>query len=248
MTFGPRVVTGAGRNLGYEQLRTRGHRTGRVRRVARVAASRSGRPVRDPSGCVSRARTPCLDGDVVFRTAPGEKLIAAALEREVVFEVDSFSAPECSGWSVNVLGVAAEIVHPAELGQAEALDLPSWAGDVRDRYVRIRAREVSGRRILPPALAPRAPSGDDMNQRDGARGVESSSVGHCSVPELRLGSPRSSGGVARAGGALPLPRVQSLLGRRARIRSSGFAAELPRLCPNARPCENVYAADQGGHP
>ena len=90
-----------------------------------------------------------LDGDVVFRTAPGEKLIAAALEREVVFEVDSFSTPACSGWSVNVLGVAAEIVHPAELGQAQALDLPPWAGDARDRYVRIRAREVSGRRILP---------------------------------------------------------------------------------------------------
>lgn len=94
-----------------------------------------------------------LDGDVVFRTAPGEKLIAAALARQVVFEVDSFSTPECSGWSVNVIGVAAEIVHPAELGQAKALDLPPWAGDVRDRYVRIRAREVTGRRILPNVFA-----------------------------------------------------------------------------------------------
>jgi hypothetical protein len=98
-----------------------------------------------------------LDGDVVFRTAPGEKLIAAVLEREVVFEVDCFSTPECSGWSVNVLGIAAEIVHPAELGKVQALDLPSWAGDVRDRYVRIRAREVSGRRILPLVLARQAP-------------------------------------------------------------------------------------------
>jgi nitroimidazol reductase NimA-like FMN-containing flavoprotein (pyridoxamine 5'-phosphate oxidase superfamily) len=94
-----------------------------------------------------------LDGDVVFRTAPGEKLIAAALEREVVFEIDSFSIPERTGWSVNVLGVAAEIVHPAELGRAQALDLPAWAGDARDRYVRIRAREVSGRRIVPSVLA-----------------------------------------------------------------------------------------------
>jgi hypothetical protein len=98
-----------------------------------------------------------LDGDVVFRTAPGEKLIAAALARQVVFEIDSFSTSDCSGWSVNVLGVAAEIVHPAELGQAEALDLPPWAGDARDRYVRIRAREVSGRRILRPALAGQGP-------------------------------------------------------------------------------------------
>jgi nitroimidazol reductase NimA-like FMN-containing flavoprotein (pyridoxamine 5'-phosphate oxidase superfamily) len=94
-----------------------------------------------------------LDGDVVFRTAPGEKLIAAALQREVVFEVDTFSTEACTGWSVNVLGVAAEIEHPAELEQAQALDLPPWAGDARDRYVRIRAREVSGRRIVPTAFA-----------------------------------------------------------------------------------------------
>ena len=94
-----------------------------------------------------------LDGDVVFRTAPGEKLIAAALEREVVFEIDSFSTREGTGWSVNVIGVAAEIVLPTEIGRAQALDLPPWAGDARDRYVWICAREVSGRRILPTLLA-----------------------------------------------------------------------------------------------
>jgi hypothetical protein len=31
-----------------------------------------------------------LDRDVVFRTAPGEKLIAAALNRTVAFEVDEY--------------------------------------------------------------------------------------------------------------------------------------------------------------
>lgn len=91
-----------------------------------------------------------LDGDVVFRTAPGEKLIAAALHRELVFEIDSFDTAACTGWSVNVLGIAEEIEDPAELARAEALDLQPWAGEVRDRYVRIRAVEVSGRRILPP--------------------------------------------------------------------------------------------------
>jgi len=90
-----------------------------------------------------------LDGDVVFRTAPGEKLIAAALHREVVFEVDSYSLRTRTGWSVNVLGAAEEIVHPHELEQAQALELQPWAGDARDRYVRIRAREVTGRRIIP---------------------------------------------------------------------------------------------------
>ena len=88
-----------------------------------------------------------LDGDVVFRTAPGEKLIAAALHREVVFEVDSFDIADRTGWSVNVLGTAEEIEHPDELVRANALGLDPWAGEVRDRYVRIRAAEVSGRRI-----------------------------------------------------------------------------------------------------
>lgn len=88
-----------------------------------------------------------LDDDVVFRTAPGEKLIAAALHREVVFEIDSFDTETRSGWSVNVLGNAEEIVHPDELARADALGLDPWAGDVRDRYVRIRTTELSGRRI-----------------------------------------------------------------------------------------------------
>jgi len=94
-----------------------------------------------------------FDGDVVFRTAPGEKLIAATLHREVVFEVDSYDVAARSGWSVNVVGTAEEIVHPDELARMGALDLQSWAGEVRDRFVRIRATEVSGRRIRPTADA-----------------------------------------------------------------------------------------------
>jgi len=90
-----------------------------------------------------------LDDDVVFRTAPGEKLIAAAMHREVVFEIDSFDMETRSGWSVNVLGTAEEIQHPDELTRADALGLDPWAGEVRDRYVRIRASELSGRRIKP---------------------------------------------------------------------------------------------------
>jgi hypothetical protein len=78
-------------------------------------------------------------------------LIAAALLREVVFEIDAFDVVDCTGWSVNVVGTAEEIEGPDELARAEALELQSWAGEVRDRYVRIRAVEVSGRRIRPNA-------------------------------------------------------------------------------------------------
>jgi len=90
-----------------------------------------------------------VDGDIVFRTAPGEKLIAAVLHRTVAFEVDAFDVDAHTGWSVNVVGPAEEIVHPDDVARARALDLRPWAGDVRDRFVRIRAGDVTGRRVAP---------------------------------------------------------------------------------------------------
>jgi uncharacterized protein len=88
-----------------------------------------------------------LDGDVVFRTAPGEKLIAAVLGHEVVFEIDAAEPARHTGWSINVVGRAEEIVDRELRARAVALGLEPWAGDYRDDYVRIRAEHVSGRRI-----------------------------------------------------------------------------------------------------
>jgi uncharacterized protein len=88
-----------------------------------------------------------LDGDVVFRTAPGEKLVAAALHRTVAFETDEFDIEARTGWSVDVVGTAEELVQPDDLRRAEALGLQPWAGDERDRFVRIRAEHISGRRV-----------------------------------------------------------------------------------------------------
>ena len=90
-----------------------------------------------------------LDGDVVFRTAPGEKLIAAAVNRQVAFEVDDFDVSARSGWSVSVLGVAEEVRDREELQRVRALDLEPWAGELRDRFVRIRTEGMSGRRVNP---------------------------------------------------------------------------------------------------
>ncbi len=112
----------------------------RTQRVGRVAVS-TGRPA------VLPVLYALLDNDVVFHTAPGEKLIAAALHREVVFEIDSFDVSTRSGWSVNVIGTAEEIVDHDELARVDALDLEPWAGELRDRVVRIRAEELSGRRV-----------------------------------------------------------------------------------------------------
>jgi nitroimidazol reductase NimA-like FMN-containing flavoprotein (pyridoxamine 5'-phosphate oxidase superfamily) len=94
-----------------------------------------------------------LDGDIVFRTAPGEKLVAAALHRPLAFEVDEYDLDRGTGWSVLVVGPAEEMVHPDDLRRAEALGLPAWAGEARDRFVHLEAEQVSGRRLRP------APSG-----------------------------------------------------------------------------------------
>lgn len=88
-----------------------------------------------------------LDGDVVFRTGPGEKLIAAALGQEVVFEIDAVESVTRTGWSVNVIARAERIVSRRDLEQAEQLGLEQWAGDYRDEFVRLRTQQLSGRRI-----------------------------------------------------------------------------------------------------
>ena len=89
-----------------------------------------------------------LDGDVVIATAPGEKLIAAVLEQEVVFEIDAVEPARHTGWSVNVVGRAERLEASGDLERAATLGLEPWAGEWRNVYVRIRAEHVSGRRIM----------------------------------------------------------------------------------------------------
>ena len=89
----------------------------------------------------------CLVGrDVVFRTAAGTKLAAALRGAVVAFEVDDFDADGHRGWSVLIVGKAAEITG-SELVGLEPLPVQAWAPDVRDHVVRIESEFVSGRRI-----------------------------------------------------------------------------------------------------
>jgi nitroimidazol reductase NimA-like FMN-containing flavoprotein (pyridoxamine 5'-phosphate oxidase superfamily) len=102
-----------------------------------------------PAPMVLPVQYAMLDGDVVFRTAPGEKLIAAVLGRTVAFEIDDFDVSAMTGWSVVVVGPAEEVTDREELARMRELDLHPWAGELRDRFVRIRAEEMTGRRIDP---------------------------------------------------------------------------------------------------
>jgi len=89
-----------------------------------------------------------LDGDIVWRSAQGTKLNAAAAGFVVAFEVDHFESAREEGWSVMVQGIAHVITEATELDRAKDLPLESWALDgYADRYVRLVPNIVTGMRI-----------------------------------------------------------------------------------------------------
>ncbi len=85
-----------------------------------------------------------VGGEVVFRTDPGTKLIAAVLETRVAFEVDDAA----DGWSVLVVGRAHEM-RSGSSDTASAHDRLEnyWPSGERDRVVRIEIEKVTGRRL-----------------------------------------------------------------------------------------------------
>jgi nitroimidazol reductase NimA-like FMN-containing flavoprotein (pyridoxamine 5'-phosphate oxidase superfamily) len=87
-----------------------------------------------------------MDDDIVFRTAPGTKLDAAVLKTKVAFEVDGATP----GWSVLVRGHAELIRDSAQQQHARRLLGDDWPAGERDQLVRIRAEQVTGRRLPQP--------------------------------------------------------------------------------------------------
>jgi len=91
-----------------------------------------------------------LDGDVVFRTDPGSKPLAALMNVLFAFEVDEADPRTRSGWSVVVVGYSEQLRDRATLARVDELGLKPWVTEGRDFVVRIRTRTVTERRI--PAL------------------------------------------------------------------------------------------------
>ncbi|KWX68252.1 pyridoxamine 5'-phosphate oxidase family protein [Mycobacterium sp. NAZ190054] len=86
------------------------------------------------------------DRTVLFRTAEGTKLTAAAMSREVLFEADGYS--QNVGWSVIVKGAARSLRDQDEIARAEDAQLTPWTAGVKTHLVRIRPLNVSGRRFV----------------------------------------------------------------------------------------------------
>jgi transcriptional regulator with XRE-family HTH domain len=89
-----------------------------------------------------------MDGaDVVFRTGTGAAIAEGVRQGPVSFDVDHLDETLGEGWSVLVTGIASVITDPAERDRAAALGVEPWAGGDRPVYVRLRARQVTGRAI-----------------------------------------------------------------------------------------------------
>ncbi len=86
------------------------------------------------------------DGTLVFRTAPGTKLAALTVNEVVALEIDGYD--QTVGWSVVVKGKA----HPSEWGNdfedAANSGLHPWVATLKQVFVRIEPRQVSGRSFV----------------------------------------------------------------------------------------------------
>ena len=92
-----------------------------------------------------------IDGCVVFRSAPGSKLSAAASRAVVAFEVDDYNAADRSGWSVLVVGPS-EVVDDLDVAfKALEAGLQPYVDGPRGAIVRIDPQFMSG-----PSHRPRA--------------------------------------------------------------------------------------------
>ena len=111
-------------------------------RIGRLAFVVDGVPEVLPVNFVTDGET------VVFRTDPGTKLDAVARGPVVAFEADHVDDRAEGGWSVVVKGYVEEIHDPGELRHVRGLPLRPWSYGEKAHWVRIVAREISGRRIV----------------------------------------------------------------------------------------------------
>jgi uncharacterized protein len=82
---------------------------------------------------------------ILFRTAPGDKLVELTINENVVFEVDAYAEP--IAWSVIAKGTAHALDRQSEVERAEKLPLNSWIPTLKSVYVRITPLTITGRRF-----------------------------------------------------------------------------------------------------
>lgn len=117
--------------------------------LGRLVTSVDGYPEIFPINFAAQHRT------ILFRTAEGTKLVSAAINDRVLFEVDQHDEHE--GWSVIVKGAARTVRTDEDLAEAEGAHLLPWTATTKQHFVRIRPLNVTGRRFV-FGSAPKAPT------------------------------------------------------------------------------------------
>ncbi len=85
---------------------------------------------------------------VVFRTTPYSELGTYGWNTDLAFEIDHLDYEKHQGWSVVAIGRAELVEDPEELREIRAhWDPTPWAGGRRHLYLRLRWRDISGRRL-----------------------------------------------------------------------------------------------------
>jgi uncharacterized protein len=90
-----------------------------------------------------------VESTIVFRTAAGAKLEAAARRDPFAFEIDGWDPVAQTGWSVLVKGASMEVLDDDALAILTATHLRPWTAAIeKRRWVRIRPDEITGRKIV----------------------------------------------------------------------------------------------------
>lgn len=92
---------------------------------------------------VRTVRYAITPGYVVFRAAPGSRLLAAAADTVIAFHTDHDCQSDGVGWTVQVQGICEQITNPAVLEELRALRLPAWSHG-NDAFLRLPLETVSG--------------------------------------------------------------------------------------------------------
>ncbi|CQD15173.1 pyridoxamine 5'-phosphate oxidase [Mycobacterium lentiflavum] len=107
--------------------------------LGRLVTSVDGHPQIFPVNYAVQRRT------ILFRTAAGTKLVSAAINNEVVFEVDDHNV--AGGWSVIVRGTARSLRSDEDIEDAERAQVLPWTTSEKSHYVRVIPELVTGRRF-----------------------------------------------------------------------------------------------------
>jgi uncharacterized protein len=87
------------------------------------------------------------NGSVIFRTSPVGPLAGLVRRTSVAFEIDSIDEQHKSGWSVLVLGFAEALAHDHLLASVWETGPVPWADGVRNLFIEIKPRRISGRAV-----------------------------------------------------------------------------------------------------